>query len=57
MDLTQMKFRSLHDRFVVKRADAETQSSGGIIIPDAVDEKTHLGEIIAVGAGGRNEGG
>jgi co-chaperonin GroES (HSP10) len=29
-----MKFRSLHDRAVVKRIDAEEKSAGGIIIPD-----------------------
>ena len=52
-----MKFRPLHDRVVVKRADAETKSSGGIIIPDTAGEKPQQGEIIAVGPGGRDEAG
>ena len=52
-----MSFRPLHDRVVVKRANAETKSSGGIIIPDTAGEKPQQGEIIAVGPGGRDEAG
>src|SRR5438046_6335930 len=52
-----MKFRPLHDRVVVKRIDAEAKSAGGIIIPDTAQEKPSLGEIIAVGPGGRDEAG
>ena len=52
-----MNFRPLHDRVVVKRADAETKSAGGIIIPDTAGEKPQQGEIIAVGPGGRDESG
>jgi len=52
-----MKFRPLHDRVVVKRIDAEAKSAGGIIIPDSAKEKPSQGEIIAVGAGARDEAG
>ncbi len=52
-----MSFRPLHDRVVVKRANAETKSSGGIIIPDTAGEKPQQGEIVAVGPGGRDEAG
>ena len=52
-----MKFRPLHDRVVVKRADAETKSAGGIIIPDTAGEKPQQGDVIAVGPGGRDEAG
>ena len=52
-----MKFRPLHDRVVVKRIDADTESAGGIIIPDTAQEKPSQGEIIAVGPGGRDEDG
>ncbi|WP_315831714.1 co-chaperone GroES [Bradyrhizobium prioriisuperbiae] len=52
-----MKFRPLHDRVVVKRIDAETKTSGGIIIPDSAKEKPSQGEIVAVGPGGRDEAG
>ena len=52
-----MKFRPLHDRVVVKRIDAEEKTAGGIIIPDTAKEKPMEGEVIAVGAGARNEKG
>ena len=52
-----MKFRPLHDRVVVKRADAETKTSGGIIIPDSAGEKPQQGKVIAVGPGSRDEAG
>src|SRR3954468_17148246 len=52
-----MQFRPLHDRVVIKRIDAESTTSGGIIIPDTAKEKPQTGEIIAVGPGGRDEAG
>jgi chaperonin GroES len=52
-----MKFRPLHDRVVVKRIDAEEKTKGGIIIPDTAKEKPQEGEVVAVGAGSRDETG
>ena len=52
-----MKFRPLHDRVVVRRITAEEKTAGGIIIPDTAKEKPMEGEVIAVGAGARNEQG
>jgi len=52
-----MEFRPLHDRVVVKRIDAESKTTGGIIIPDTAKEKPQTGEITAVGPGGRDEAG
>jgi chaperonin GroES len=52
-----MQFRPLHDRVLVHRIEAEEKSAGGIIIPDTAKEKPSQGEIIAVGAGGRDEAG
>jgi chaperonin GroES len=52
-----MKFRPLHDRVVVRRIEAEEKTSGGIIIPDTAKEKPMEGEVIAVGAGARDENG
>ena len=52
-----MKFRPLHDRIVVKRITAEEKTAGGIIIPDTAKEKPMEGEVVAVGAGARNEQG
>ena len=44
-----MKFRPLHDRFVVKRVEAEEKTAGGIIISDSAKEKPSKGEVISVG--------
>jgi chaperonin GroES len=52
-----MKFRPLHDRVVIKRANTETKTAGGILIPDTAGEKPQEGEVIAVGPGGRDEAG
>ena len=51
------KFRPLHDRVVVRRITAEEKTAGGIIIPDTAREKPMEGEVIAAGAGARNEQG
>jgi chaperonin GroES len=52
-----MKFRPLHDRVVVRRVEGDTKTAGGIIIPDTAKEKPQEGEIVAVGAGARDESG
>jgi chaperonin GroES len=52
-----MKIRPLHDRVVIRRAEGDTKSKGGIIIPDNAKEKPQEGEVIAVGSGGRDENG
>ena len=52
-----MKFRPLHDRVVVKRVEEDTKTKGGIIIPETAQEKPMQGEVIAVGAGARDESG
>jgi len=52
-----MGFRPLHDRVLVRRVEAEEKTSGGIIIPDTAKEKPQEGEVIAVGAGNRDETG
>ena len=52
-----MKFRPLHDRVVIRRAEGDIKSKGGIIIPDTAKEKPQEGEVIAVGPGSRDESG
>jgi chaperonin GroES len=46
-----MKIRPLHDRVVIRRAEEERTSPGGIVIPDTAAEKPIKGEVIAVGQG------
>src|SRR4051812_33053459 len=52
-----MKFRPLHDRVVIRRAEGDTKSKGGIIIPDTAKERPQEGEVVAVGPGSRDESG
>jgi len=52
-----MAFRPLHDRVLVRRLDGEEKTAGGIIIPDTAKEKPMEGEVIAVGAGTRDDNG
>ena len=52
-----MTFRPLHDRVLVRRIEEENKTAGGIIIPDTAKEKPQQGEVIAVGAGARDESG
>ena len=52
-----MKFRPLHDRVVIRRAEGDLKSSGGIIIPDTAKEKPQEGEVVAVGPGARDDSG
>jgi chaperonin GroES len=52
-----MTFRPLHDRVLVRRIEAAAKSAGGIIIPDAAQEKPQEGEIVSVGSGNRSEDG
>ena len=54
---TSMKFRSLHDRVVIRRAEGDVKSNGGIIIPDAAKEKPQEGDVVAVGPGLRDSNG
>jgi chaperonin GroES len=52
-----MQFRPLGDRVLVKRVEEETKTKGGIIIPDTAQEKPQEGEVVAAGAGARDESG
>ena len=47
-----MNIRPLADKVIVKPDEvSETQSTGGIIIPDTAKEKPQRGEVVAVGPG------
>ena len=52
-----MQLKPLHDRVVVRRAEEEQVTSGGIIIPGSASEKPSRGEVIAVGKGVRDNNG
>jgi chaperonin GroES len=52
-----VSFTPLHDRVLVRRIEADAKTSGGLIIPDTAKEKPQEGEIVAVGAGAKDEDG
>lgn len=52
-----MAFQPLHDRVLVRRVESEEKTKGGLIIPDTAKEKPAEGEVVACGAGARDEDG
>ena len=52
-----MAFTPLHDRVLVRRVESEEKTAGGLIIPDSAKEKPSEGEVVAVGAGARDDDG
>jgi chaperonin GroES len=54
---TYVSFTPLHDRVLVRRIEGDAKTSGGLIIPDTAKEKPQEGEIVAVGAGAKDEDG
>ncbi|HEY4644334.1 MAG TPA: co-chaperone GroES [Bacteroidota bacterium] len=51
------KLRPLADRIVIRPAEAEEKTKGGIILPDTAKEKPVKGEIVAAGPGKTTEDG
>ena len=52
-----MKIKPLGDRVVIKPAEAEEKTKGGIILPDTAKEKPVVGEVVAAGPGRRSDDG
>jgi len=46
-----MPLKPLDDRVVVMPLDAEELTAGGIVLPDAAQEKPQRGKVMAVGPG------
>jgi len=46
-----MQLNPLDDRVVVHPLDAEEMTAGGIVLPDAAQEKPQRGKVVAVGPG------
>ncbi|HHE31220.1 MAG TPA: co-chaperone GroES [Chlorobaculum parvum] len=46
-----MNLKPLADRVIVKPAEAEEKTKGGLYIPDTGKEKPQYGEVVAVGEG------
>jgi chaperonin GroES len=52
-----MLFTPLHDRVLVRRIEGDAKTAGGLIIPDSAKEKPQEGEVVSVGAGGKDDDG
>ena len=52
-----MAFTPLYDRVLVRRVESDEKTAGGLIIPDNAKEKPAEGEIVAVGAGAKDDDG
>jgi len=46
-----MNLKPLDDRIVIKQSEAEEKTAGGIILPDAAQEKPLIGKVVAIGPG------
>jgi chaperonin GroES len=44
-----MKIKPLGDRILLKTEEGETQTKGGLYIPQTAQEKTQTGVVVAVG--------
>ena len=49
--MAKLKLRPLDDRIVVEPMEAEEKTAGGIVLPDAAQEKPQRGKVVAVGPG------
>ena len=52
-----MTIKPLADRVVVKLAEAEETTKGGIILAGSAKEKPQFAEVVAVGPGAKNDDG
>lgn len=57
MTLNATTLKPLGDRVLVRIAEAEEKTSGGILLPDSSKEKPQMGEVTAVGPGARDDQG
>jgi len=46
-----MQLKPLDDRVVIQPLDAEDTTAGGIVLPDAAQEKPQRGKVMAIGPG------
>lgn len=49
--------KPLGNRVLVKRLEAESMSSGGIVLPDSAQEKPQEAEVVSLGTGGKDDNG
>ncbi|MEO0852159.1 MAG: co-chaperone GroES [Cyanobacteria bacterium J06648_11] len=57
LTLNVSTLKPLGDRVLVKVAEREEKTAGGILLPDAAREKPQVGEVAATGPGRHNDAG
>ncbi|MBI4568298.1 MAG: co-chaperone GroES [Planctomycetes bacterium] len=55
--MSKPKVKPLNDKILVRRAEAEEKTRGGIILPETAKEKPREGVVVALGDGPVLEGG
>ena len=48
---SKAKIRPLGEKVLIERLEAETQTAGGIVLPDSAKEKPQKGTVLALGDG------
>lgn len=51
-----MKIKPLYDRIVLIPEKTKEKTLGGIVLPETAQEKSQMGEVVAVGDGGALDG-
>ncbi|EKE13897.1 MAG: hypothetical protein ACD_12C00763G0004 [uncultured bacterium] len=51
MSKTQGNIKPLFDYVLIKPVEGESKTASGIVLPDSVDKKSQVGEVMAVGPG------
>ena len=54
---SKVAVRPLHDKILVERDAAETQTSAGIYLPESASEKPQFATVLAVGQGTMSDSG
>lgn len=57
LSLSVSTVKPLSDRVFVKVNASEEKTAGGLYLPDTAKEKPQVGEVVALGAGKRNDDG
>jgi chaperonin GroES len=51
MSKTKGNIKPLFDYVLIKPVEGESKTASGIVLPDSVDKKSQVGEVMAVGPG------
>ncbi|MEK7598021.1 MAG: co-chaperone GroES [Patescibacteria group bacterium] len=51
MSKAQGNIKPLFDYVLIKPVEGESKTASGIVLPDSVDKKSQVGEVMAVGPG------